>query len=911
MGIEGLLRNLQPILESPSLDPLKGDMCVVSSQNSSSKKKTKVQPIHNIREFVNCSIAIDASSWLHKAGYSISESLVEAVEQEPSDWQRNYPHIVLSLTNYMVKRCDELFRYAGIARITLVYDGERRCPLKVETNDSRNSKREANLAKARLLKTQGRLKEASELYRACVKVPFSLTMIAMQKIMEKNKRLSSIVAPFEADAQLAKLCLDGNCQAVITEDSDLLVYSAAVGVPFPIIFKLDRNTGACDVISMRWLFPPPSISSLFNKTSFHEDKENLSPNLTENYLTVLKMGTKLSQYLQTFRLKENGMPGYGRRLFVQACVLAGCDYTVNSTLAPDGIGLITACKLIAAHAHRSHEERFLYALREYKGSGANTSTTSLEDYAELLAKSEAVFYYHYVYCTSNKTVLPLQPLQEDSSTLHYNEGGVAKMEEQKRMQMPNMHRFQGSTSFLGSNGIPSNCQTSPTIRFRSADTDKRGWISKKSNFFSTSHQRTSELKKQDKATQNTGIDIRAVLQEINHKPKPHHNQFLNFQKHQVQSKEKEREEGNGADRIVSVITSINGHNDSVCASEREISSSLSVRLSPRESRCSSSKVARWTVSTETQSNNNRFISFAHEAEAKPSFSFPTVNLREEASLNRHDTDFKRKLDDNESVPSSVPQKLSKNFNCSTGTRHLEPYSDQFVESSPEFFIYSMDADEEVPSSYPKELEKKAILTSPFQRVSTGSPCSDQDSIDSRSVYSSSSHGKKIMLCMENQCEMSKVNVDNVIWTDEDSDCCIVEDRFIPIHGVGVASNVNSLDENGRSEGRISCDYFSNPEQIITQPIFPPVEHELSFSNPRKKLRTCSIKLSSQPKSAALISNIARTQNIKGGRQTCKLKSLNHTLPTSWLQPLKGRKCRTERSIKDFFLPLLPKKRNQP
>ena len=37
------------------------------------------------------------------------------------------------------------------------------------------------------------------------------------------------------------------------EDSDLLVYSAACLNPFPIIFKLDRKTGTCNVITMNWL----------------------------------------------------------------------------------------------------------------------------------------------------------------------------------------------------------------------------------------------------------------------------------------------------------------------------------------------------------------------------------------------------------------------------------------------------------------------------------------------------------------------------------------------------------------------------------------------------------------------------------------------------------------------------------
>lgn len=37
------------------------------------------------------------------------------------------------------------------------------------------------------------------------------------------------------------------------KDSDVLVYSAACGMPFPIIYKLDRKTGNCNVFSMDWV----------------------------------------------------------------------------------------------------------------------------------------------------------------------------------------------------------------------------------------------------------------------------------------------------------------------------------------------------------------------------------------------------------------------------------------------------------------------------------------------------------------------------------------------------------------------------------------------------------------------------------------------------------------------------------
>lgn len=53
-----------------------------------------------------------------------------------------------------------------------------------------------------------------------------------------------IVAPYEADAQMAYLAKRGLVDIVITEDSDLLVY----GCP-QVVFKLAR-TGECDHIKL-------------------------------------------------------------------------------------------------------------------------------------------------------------------------------------------------------------------------------------------------------------------------------------------------------------------------------------------------------------------------------------------------------------------------------------------------------------------------------------------------------------------------------------------------------------------------------------------------------------------------------------------------------------------------------------
>lgn len=139
----------------------------------------------------------------------------------------------------------------------------------------------------------------------------------------KRVGVTVIVAPFEADAQLAYLCQIGMCRAVITDDSDLIVYSAICRTPFPILFKFD-GTGMVQAMSLRTLgiyhgesyskTPSPSAntSSLDKRASVTTTSENAA---------VESGKVKFMSCL-----KQNFAGENARRLLVQMCVLAGTDY---------------------------------------------------------------------------------------------------------------------------------------------------------------------------------------------------------------------------------------------------------------------------------------------------------------------------------------------------------------------------------------------------------------------------------------------------------------------------------------------------------------------------------------------------------------------------------------------------------
>ncbi|CAJ1940442.1 unnamed protein product [Cylindrotheca closterium] len=321
----------------------------------------------NMTQFQGRRIAIDTSSWLHKSVYSVSETYVESTERNCVD-----PKCILVSSRYIRKRCEELLKVFKVAEIFLVMDGKR-CPLKVNESAEREHRRQQNLREARVYKRNGRNDKAEEKYKMCIKIKDELThevMAEVSKAFGGSRKVSVIWSPYEADAQLAKLCVDQMADAVVTEDSDVLVYSVAARVAFPVIFKLDRTSGVCDIISMAWLLDPPKVQQ------------------------IGKARSALEGLLLNFASRESKRPGFGARLFVQGCVLAGCDYAHSLP----GMGLVSSMKSCRNHSFRNEEVRFKKILESLpKKSKQNID---IDAYEATLAKSEAVFYYHVVLHTN-------------------------------------------------------------------------------------------------------------------------------------------------------------------------------------------------------------------------------------------------------------------------------------------------------------------------------------------------------------------------------------------------------------------------------------------------------------------------------------------------------------------------------
>jgi 5'-3' exonuclease len=136
---------------------------------------------------------------------------------------------------------------------------------------------------------QGNQREADKQYARAIDVTPEMASEVINEM--QGLGIECIVAPYEADAQLAYLSQQGYVSAVISADSDLLVFNCP-----KVIYKLDV-TGQCVEIA------PISLQ----------------------------------------RVKEFSGLEWSHDRFIKTCILSGCDYARGLK----GIGVKTAAKLLA------------------------------------------------------------------------------------------------------------------------------------------------------------------------------------------------------------------------------------------------------------------------------------------------------------------------------------------------------------------------------------------------------------------------------------------------------------------------------------------------------------------------------------------------------------------------------------
>jgi 5'-3' exonuclease len=140
------------------------------------------------------------------------------------------------------------------------------------------------------------------------------------------------------------------------KDSDLLVYSAACGVPFPILYKFDKaGTVQCLDLYSIGLLDPRQVAT----------RGVLNSNQDNN---TKKSGGGFIGQLGLFRGPS------GRRMFVQMCILAGCDYCESVP----GIGLVFAQQALVRFKDSTDDLRMSDIINHFMSAGKKVPAGYLE-----------------------------------------------------------------------------------------------------------------------------------------------------------------------------------------------------------------------------------------------------------------------------------------------------------------------------------------------------------------------------------------------------------------------------------------------------------------------------------------------------------------------------------------------------
>ncbi|KIY72069.1 PIN domain-like protein [Cylindrobasidium torrendii FP15055 ss-10] len=190
MGIQGLLPKLKSIRRTRHLDEYNG--------------KT---------------VAVDGYAWLHMGVHTCATEL--ALEKPTNKY-----------VDYMMSRV-RIMRHHGIVPY-IVFDGGP-LPAKKGTELEREKKRKEALEKAKKLHEAGKHSEARKSFATCVDVSPQMAYQCIKAL--KAQGVQYVVAPYEADAQLAYLERTGAVDAILTIDSDLLVFGGK-----DVLYDLDVHS---------------------------------------------------------------------------------------------------------------------------------------------------------------------------------------------------------------------------------------------------------------------------------------------------------------------------------------------------------------------------------------------------------------------------------------------------------------------------------------------------------------------------------------------------------------------------------------------------------------------------------------------------------------------------------------------
>lgn len=174
----------------------------------------------HVSKYARNKVAIDAYGWLHRGAHGCARGI--AYKEDAALDQ---------LVEYCINRCQKIME-AGVS-VIMVFDGAK-LPMKEGEESRRRRGREENFERAKQLEEEGNQTAAMKCYQKCVEICPTVASRLIQALRRQN--IEFVVAPYEADAQMAFLARTGYVHAVISEDSDMIAYQCP-----RVLFKMSNE----------------------------------------------------------------------------------------------------------------------------------------------------------------------------------------------------------------------------------------------------------------------------------------------------------------------------------------------------------------------------------------------------------------------------------------------------------------------------------------------------------------------------------------------------------------------------------------------------------------------------------------------------------------------------------------------
>ncbi|KAF2399835.1 PIN domain-like protein [Trichodelitschia bisporula] len=183
-----------------------------------------IQKPCNLKDFSGQTIGVDAYGWLHRGTITC---VVELATEKPT---HKFVDFVMSKVR--------MLKHFGITPY-MIFDGDY-LPSKAGTEKERAARRLASKQVGLQKLHQGKLSEAHAELQKAIDVTPEMAALLIEEL--KRHGIPYIVAPYEADSQMAYMERNGFIDAILSEDSDLLVFGAKC-----LLTKLDKY-GNCVMI---------------------------------------------------------------------------------------------------------------------------------------------------------------------------------------------------------------------------------------------------------------------------------------------------------------------------------------------------------------------------------------------------------------------------------------------------------------------------------------------------------------------------------------------------------------------------------------------------------------------------------------------------------------------------------------